>query len=220
MTSKRTPLAIAQSAQLLPSIASTLIRLRRMQTLRSLVVTSCNAGEGKTTIALALANAAVLEGNLSVLLVDCNPANPQLAALLGCESAPGFADYLDEQADAGAIIRTTDNAGLDVVPFGGNQPGRVSRYEPGHLRDKLKGLRRADGNDYSLVVVDGPSGFGEPDLAMSAGVFDGVILGIECGRTRWEVVRHYEARLRESNANLLGVVLNKRKYVIPRRFYV
>jgi Mrp family chromosome partitioning ATPase len=220
VTKKLTPLDIAECAPL-PSVAATLVRLRHKQSLQSLVVTSCNQGEGKTTVALQLARAAAIEAELSVLLIDANPAHPELAELFGYRPTPGFVDVLDGQARADEVVCATAIKGLDLVPFGGMHPGRGSRYEPEHLRSKLAEIR-ADGGPagYDLLILDGPSSFGELDLTLSAAVFDGVVLVIECERTRWEVVKNYQDRLREGNANLLGAVMNKRRYYIPKSLYV
>jgi len=48
---------------------------------------------------------------------------------------------------------------------------------------------------------------------------DGVILVVEAERLRREVVQRSMAILEDTGANVLGVVLNKRKYPIPGMFY-
>lgn len=212
------PLAIADIADLAP-VAASLIYLQQKQRLSSLVVTSCNAGEGKTTVAIQFARAAVYEVGWRVLLIDLNPAHPHIAELFDCEPMPGLSDYLDGQAGMDSIIRTTTIKNLDLLPFGGSQAGRASRYEPGHLRTKLSTLRAADGSSYDLIIADGPSSFRDPDLIMTASLFDGVVLVIECERTRWEVVRNYQDRLLDSKAQLLGAVMNRRRYYIPKALY-
>ncbi len=219
MNPSLSPLMIADSAPL-AAVAASLIRLRQKQTLTNLIVTSCNAGEGKTTVALQIARAAVLESELRVLLIDGNPANPRLADLLSCDPVPGFADFLDGRVAEDVIIRATTVKGLDLMPFGSPGPGRASRYDPGRLRSKLPWLSGTESAGYDLIVLDGPSSFGEFDLTASASLFDGVVLVIECERTRWEVVRNYQDRLRDGNANLLGAVMNKRRYYIPKGLYV
>jgi Mrp family chromosome partitioning ATPase len=167
-----------------------------------------------------MARSASIEAELRVLLIDCNPANPELANLFGCNPNPGLSDFLDGGAEAAAIIRSTPTHGLDLVPFGSTRPSRLNRYEPSHMRSKLDTLRTPDGARYDLIIIDGPSSFNEPDIALSASVFDGVVLVIECERTRWEVVKNYQDSLRDSKVLLLGAILNKRRYYIPKGFYV
>lgn len=186
----------------------------------SIVVTSCNRGEGKTTIAIQMARAAVIEAELRVLLIDCSPVNPELADLFRCNPSPGFSDLLDGNADAASIIRPTEINGLDLVSFGKARPSRISRYDLSHMRSKLDTLLTPEGTKYDLTIVDGPSSFQEPDLTLNSALFDGVVLVIECERTRWEVVQNYQSRLRDGNAQLIGAVLNKRRYYIPKGFYV
>jgi Mrp family chromosome partitioning ATPase len=213
------PLAIADRAKLAP-VAASLIHLQQNQQLTSLVVTSCNAGEGKTTVAIQIARAAVLEVGLRVLLIDFNPAHPQLADLFGCNPLPGLSDYLDGQVEAESIIRPTSMKNFDLLPFGSRRTGRASRYDPTHLQAKLTALRPVDGTGYDLVVADGPSSFSEPDLVVSARLFDGVVMVIECERTRWEVFKNYQDLLLGSQAQLLGAVMNRRRYYIPKALYV
>jgi Mrp family chromosome partitioning ATPase len=48
---------------------------------------------------------------------------------------------------------------------------------------------------------------------------DAVILVIEAEKTRWEVARKAKEELEKAGATILGAVLNKRKYYIPRSIY-
>jgi Mrp family chromosome partitioning ATPase len=167
-----------------------------------------------------MALAAAIEAELRVLLIDCSPANAELADLFRCNPSPGLSDLLDGNSDSTSIIRPTGTKGLDLISFGTARPSRISRYDLSHMRNKLDTLVTPDGTRYDLTIVDGPSSFQEPDLALNAVLFDGVVLVIECERTRWEVVQNYQNRLRDGNAQLIGAVLNKRRYYIPKGFYV
>lgn len=213
------PCDIADCMQL-RTVATTLIKLRQNQTLNTLITTSCSPGEGKTSVAIQLAKAAALEARLRILLIDFNPNNPVLASLFDVPSTPGFSDYLSGNATVEEIIKLISPEGPDIVPYGSNPGGLTSRYEPLQLKEKLLALHSIDGRHYDLLVLDGPSSFYEPDLTLLGSIFDGIVLIIECERTRWEVVRHYQNTLREGNARLIGAVLNKRKYYIPKSLYV
>lgn len=219
MKTSLTPLNIAECMQL-GNVATTLIKLRQDQLINSIIITSCSPGEGKTSVAIQLAIAAASEAQLRVLLIDFNPINPVLASLFNVSSTPGFSDYLDGDATAQDVIQTTSPGGPDLIPYGNTRGGLLTRYNPPQLKEKITALSSINGCGYDLVVLDGPSSFREPDLSLTACVFDGIILVIECERTRWEVVRHYQKSLQDAKANLIGTVLNKRKYYIPRGLYV
>ena len=219
MKNQLSPRDVADCMQL-RTVATTLIRLRQNQTLNTVVTTSCSPGEGKTSVAMQLAKAATTEARLRVLMIDFNPFNPVLASLFDVPSTPGFSDYLEGKATAEEVIRPPSPGDPDILPYGDTQGGLLSRYDPPQLKEKLAALRSVKGRDYDLLVLDGPSSFREPDLALNGSVFDGIILVIECERTRWEVVRHYQNILRDGNARLIGTVLNKRKYYIPKGLYI
>lgn len=219
MKNKLSPLDVAECMQL-GSVATTLIKLRQDQLLDSIIITSCSPGEGKTSVAIQLARAAATEAQLRVLLIDFNPINPVLASLFDVTSTPGFSDYLDGDATAKEVIQRTLPGEPDLIPYGNTRGGLLTRYNPPQLKEKITALSMLEECRYDLIVLDGPSSFREPDLSLTASVFDGIILVIECERTRWEVVRHYQKILQDAKANLIGTVLNKRKYYIPRGLYV
>jgi len=55
--------------------------------------------------------------------------------------------------------------------------------------------------------------------ARLASLCDGVVLVVEAGSQRWEVVCKAKEQLLKWNANTLGVVLNKRRFPIPEWLY-
>ncbi len=219
MKSQLSPRDVADCMQL-GTVATSLIKLQQRQRLESIILTSCNPQEGKTAVTIQLALAAITQVGFRVLLIDLNPENPVLASLFHADSSPGVTEYLDSTATTKEVIQTTSVSGLDLVASGSSSPRRVRRYDPNNLKDKISALRVGNDEHYDLILIDGPSSLNEPDLALSGTVFDGVIIVIECERTRWEVVRNYQSRLQDGKANMIGTVLNKRRYYIPQSLYV
>jgi len=187
--------------------------------IETLLVTSSNAGEGKTTVAIKLAIAAATKVEQRTLLVDCNPSRPMLAKLFECENTRGLSDLLCAKAEAGEVVQTTAFNRLHLVPFGTQQPAGFNAYTIQNLRRVLRELSDSIFGGYDLVIVDGASGADQPDLSVSASAFDGVIVVLECERTRWEVAQHFESRLNAAAASMVGTVMNKRKYYIPKSLY-
>lgn len=187
--------------------------------IETLLVTSSNVGEGKTTIAIKLAMAAASKVEQRTLLVDCNPARPVLATAFECDDSRGLSDLLCGKAEAGEVVQTTSISRLHLVPFGGQKPAGFNAYTTQNLRRVLRELSDSIFGGYDLVIVDGSSGADQPDLTVSASAFDGVVVVLECERTRWEVAQHFESRLNAAAASMVGTVMNKRKYYIPKIFY-
>ena len=104
---------------------------------------------------------------------------------------------------------------LDVAPFPpellavshtGESQGPAAIWAP---------LRAA----YDLILVDAPPATTSPQgLAVSRQV-DGAVLVIAAEETRWPVAERVKQSIERSGGRVLGVVLNKRKYHIPRWMY-
>ena len=58
-----------------------------------------------------------------------------------------------------------------------------------------------------------------PDASILAPKMDGVILVIEAEKTRREVAQRAKEQLEKAGAKILGTVLTKRKYYIPKSIY-
>jgi Mrp family chromosome partitioning ATPase len=72
---------------------------------------------------------------------------------------------------------------------------------------------------FDLILVDSPPATTSTDgLAMSSKV-EGTVLVVEAEKTRWPVAENVRDRIKRSGGNILGMVLNKRKYYIPGFIY-
>lgn len=72
---------------------------------------------------------------------------------------------------------------------------------------------------FDFTLLDAPPITLHPESASLARWTDGVILVVQAGKTRWEVIQQAQAQLQMAGAKILGVVLNRRKFVIPRFLY-
>ncbi len=86
---------------------------------RSVLVTSAQAGDGKTFSAVNLGLSLAGEQDLEVLLVDGDFAKPELAGLFGMLPEPGFIDAVaDERFDVEQAVVATDVPGLSLLAAG------------------------------------------------------------------------------------------------------
>ena len=72
---------------------------------------------------------------------------------------------------------------------------------------------------YSYIVLDVPAVLEEISSLRLAGMADAVILVVEAESVRWEVAQKAKALLAQANANVIGTVLNKRRFYIPEWVY-
>jgi receptor protein-tyrosine kinase len=141
-------------------------------------------GPSKTDVAIGLAATATAAGR-RVALLECDLASPVLAATLGLETEPGFAEYLRDQAKARQILQPLVLAGpasgRATEPLACIVAGRVDT-PPSALLLSERCSRAVErlGRAYELVVIDGPSLAEDPDaLAALARLSAMTILCVE-----------------------------------------
>jgi len=171
--------------------------------LRTLAVTSCVPGEGKTVTNADLALVFAAAGR-RVLFVDSDLREPQVHALFGLPREPGFGDVLEGRADWRACVHTVAAHGLSVLPA-----GKCTR-PPGELlaAQEVLGLLDEMTADHDLVVFDLPPAIVVADVASFAHKLDALLLVYRAGGVPARLLAGAITRLQQSDVNLLGVLLN------------
>ncbi|WP_066364137.1 polysaccharide biosynthesis tyrosine autokinase [Herbidospora mongoliensis] len=168
---------------------------------RSLLVTSCGTGEGKSTLAINLA-LAVAQTGWRVALVDADLRRPSIAGYLGVDGSMGLTDVLIGSARLPeALQRWRD---IDVLPS-----GRVPS-NPSELAGS-PGMHRVMSDltaDHDLVIVDAPPLLPVTDASVLALACDGVLLVARAGRTRRDALAQAAGQLERIRARVVGGVLN------------
>ena len=132
-------------------------------TARSIAVTSCHRGEGRSTVSLALGLLERTTYERRTLLVELDFERPCLATALGLPDGPGVADVLRDEMTVESTLRWTDDD-LAVLTAGearGAPEALLARVAAGDLLDVLGGL-------FETVVVDLPPLEGTGSAALVA----------------------------------------------------
>ena len=171
--------------------------------LRTLLVTSTGAGEGKST---TLANLAVVmaEGGGRVLAVDCDLRRASLHTLFGLDNARGLTNLFLTEGAGPLPVQDTAVPTLQVLtsgPLPPNPSQLLGSHAMGRVLDVLR--EAAD-----VVLFDAPPLLAVTDATLLATRMDGVLLVVDAGATRRDLARRARAQLEKVNARLLGVVLN------------
>jgi len=128
-------------------------------------------GPSRSTVALGLSAVATARG-MRVALIECDLAEPSLAATLGLEPTPGLREHLLEEAEATEILQSLMLAGpasgratepLVCVVAGAAESRPVTLLDSERCDRAIQGLVRA----YDLLVIDGP-GLGEDPHSLQA----------------------------------------------------
>ncbi len=178
---------------------------------KNILITSSVDGEGKTTIATALASM-LAEKRYKILLVDINSNNPCLDKVFKLENKGSVSNILVNGKELDSSIRTTEGGFLSVLTF---CAGNTTFSEPEKVVKLVDYLK----NKYDLVIFDSSALSHKNESLLFAPYLDAVILVVEALKTKWHTVKQAQDELKESDVNLLGIVINKKRYFIPDFLY-
>ncbi len=178
-------------------------------------LTSSLPSEGKSTIAIALAQLMSQVGKRTIL-VDCDLRNPATSRTLAPDASSGLLEVIQGTALLEDAVWTDPTINLSFLPV-------VVRSRLAHSNeilgsDPTKKLFDRLRESYDYVVVDLPPLAPIVDVRAVAHLIDSFIYVIEWGRTRIDVVDHALGGAPVVYENLLGAVLNKVDMNVFRRF--
>lgn len=199
----------------LRAVAGNLLGAAGDQPVRTILVTSCRRGEGRTTAAVSLAWA-LADGGHETILVDTCASSPGLHRLFpDLEAPPTLADMNGSAFDLSKTVRPTRWPRLFVAHCGPDPKTAAQAVGPAHFQRALEGLSQLAHH----VVADADPILTSSHALTLVPLFDGVVLAVECGRTKWEVVEVARDKLLRAGGRVLGVVLNRRRYHVPDLLY-
>ena len=183
---------------------------------RTILVTSSQPSEGKTTTAINTAFILAQTG-VEVLIIDCDLRRPRLHAHFNMPNARGLTNALS--GDAGEIdnlIQTCEQApNLKVLTSGPMPPNPAELLGSEEMRKLLRTLSEK----FIHVIVDSPPAISFTDASILSTFVDGVILVVHGGRSSRAVVRRAKQQLLDIGANIFGVVLNNVKMESKSNYY-
>ncbi len=169
---------------------------------KSMLITSAQAAEGKTSLAVSLAISLAEPGG-RVLLIDGDIQAPQIARLLNVEPHGDLCDVLLGQRDLHTCAAATGIRGLDVLP--GHCNGHSARTLL-NTRSARQLVRQAM-DEYDHVIVDSPPTLGAADALVWAHAVEGVIVTSLVGYSDRKAIKLACQRLLSVGARLLGSVV-------------
>jgi len=185
------------------ALRSRLFKIASTRKLKRVLLTSGVAAEGKTFVALNLAQSMARQPELRVLLVDADLRSPRLHHLFGAPICPGLSDYLRGDTDEYAIVQKGLNQSLFLIPGGSlvSNPSELLRSE------RMKQLLHRVTPLFDWIILDSPPCLPADDAGILADLADGVLFVIRAGSTDAQTAERAVAEFQ--GKNLLGVVLNQ-----------
>jgi len=170
--------------------------------IKTLVITSSGATEGKSTTASNIA-ASFTQMGKSVVLVDADLRRPRLAKMFDLSNREGLSSVLYQQEDVFKQIRKVD--GAHVLPSGPIPPNPAEMLSSDRMKNVIDSLKTA----YDYVIIDSPPVSYVTDGAILSSICDGTLLVVAAGQTDQRMAVAAKEQLDKVSANILGVVLTK-----------
>jgi capsular exopolysaccharide synthesis family protein len=179
--------------------------------LGTIVLTSANPAEGKTTVVCNLA-IAFAEIGKRVLLVDADLRRPRLHTVFGLDNKFGLCSILQ---DGWTSIKPVSQMGYDagsgaisenlyVLPSG----PPIREVGKALFTDRLPELFATLKEEFDIVLIDSPPVLQIPDARVLGRMADGVILVVRAGHTTREAALAAFRSLSDVHCRVLGTILN------------
>lgn len=170
--------------------------------LKSLLISSPGASEGKTTIAANLA-VVIAQSGKRVALLDADFRRPRVHREMGLSNRVGLSDVFRDRLALKDVLQVWNGINLSVVTSGGIPPNPAELLASEKMRQILDELE----SQFDLVIVDSTPTI-VTDSQLIAARVDGVLLVLWPGRTNADAARSAVEQYRRVGAHLLGVVMN------------
>lgn len=174
---------------------------------QAILVSSALPNEGKTLVATNLALSLAQSGR-SVLLIDADMRNPNVAELLGLENSVGVVTVLVGRTTVDEAVQN-HVSGVNFMATGPSPPNPAEVLDTQAMRDLIAQVRK----EYDAVIIDAPPMLPVADASILMTEVDGALLLVRHGSTTREQLRLAVARIQTVGGRLFGTVLNR----TPRR---
>ena len=169
-----------------------------------ILVTSAQAGEGKTTSSFAIASGFARMGK-KVVLFDADLRRPSLHRRVGQDNERGLSTLLTTQDPLESVFIASGQPNLTLISSGPVPPSPTELISSARLEEIIQLAAR----QFDVVMIDSPPILGLADSPMMAALVDGVIFVVEADRSRRGSLKTALRRLRAMRPMMLGAVLTK-----------
>ncbi len=173
----------------------------------SILITSAIRGEGKS-VAAANLGVVMAQAGHKTIVVDTDLRRPVQHEIFHLPNEKGLTDYLRmPQADITDFLMGTKVPELQVLTSGTLPPSPSELLGSQRMEQVMANLTKiAD-----IVIYDSPPAVLVADAAILSKRTDGVVLIIEVGKTRRDLIRQAVFNLQQADAKIFGAVLNRVK---------
>ena len=176
------------------------------QNTKTILVTSSDKNEGKTT---TVSNLAVSFANLNkkVLIVDCDLRNASIHKMFKINNIYGLTDILAKDRAVDKCIQETELENLYVLTAGAIPPNPAEILSSEKMKNLIEDLK----NIYDYIFIDTPPIGLVTDAGALSSFIDGVVLVVKSESVEKKYLEETKKKLDAVDARILGAILNSYK---------
>ena len=176
------------------------------QNTKTILVTSSDKNEGKTT---TVSNLAVSFANLNkkVLIIDCDLRNPSIHKMFKLNNIYGLTDILAKDRAVDKCIQETELKNLYVLTAGATPPNPAEILSSEKMKNLIEDLK----NIYDYIFIDTPPIGLVTDAGVLSSFIDGVVLVVKSESVEKKYLEETKKKLDAVDARILGAILNSYK---------
>lgn len=181
-----------------------LFKLRKVSGCRTILITSPNPEEGKSTIAVNLA-VAFQQNHLKVILIDADLRKPKLHRVFGVSSEKGITNILEGGISFEHALQQESESRLHLLTCGSasaHPTETLGSQDMKNLMEKLKA-------EYDIILLDSPPYLAVADVAVLSELADAVVVVARYHQTDKRHLRNLKRRFSDPRIQELGAVINR-----------
>ncbi|KPL06647.1 hypothetical protein AMJ86_07725 [bacterium SM23_57] len=170
---------------------------------RSFVITSSEAGEGKSTIVYNLGRY-FADAGMNVLIIDGDLRFPVLEKMFDVEGSPGLTDVFISSDGYQKVIADTGMDKLHLMPSGTLPSNPSELLGSDTMRELVENVQK----DYDLILIDAPPVLSVSDSSVLASLVQNVLLVVRQGKATFPAIRKAIKQLEQVHAKIAGLIFN------------
>jgi len=187
--------------------------LNNKTTPSSILITSCNSGEGKSWIASNMA-IAYAQAKKNVIIIDSDMRKGRQHKIFSVDNKLGLSNCLnqlrenkDDYQELGKYIKETKIAKVHIMTMGTIPPNPSELL----LSRKMEYLVKMLKSIYDIVIIDGtPCNLVSDSIPVSR-ITDGTVIVTESKKTKIEDLKNLRNQINNAKGMIIGTILNKKE---------